>query len=106
MLRLTAEVRPGVQVQVEAETQKELFQRYAESWEVFSEDCCGLCETDKIRPQWRTVTSGKKTYEYAEYQCLNPDCRAHLALSMRQEGDTMFPNRALMPGGRPRNIKE
>lgn len=100
MLRLTAEVRPGVSVQVEAETQKELFQQYAGAWEVFSEPKCGLCGSG-IRPKYREVTVGKQVYDYHEYECLDPDCRARLGLGAHMAGGTLFPQRKLMPNGEP-----
>jgi hypothetical protein len=101
MIRLTAEVREGVSVQIEAETQKDVFQQLAQQWEIFSEGRCGLCLGD-ARPKHRVVTVGTKSYDYHEYECENPDCRARLTFGQHADGSgTLFPHRKLLPNGKP-----
>lgn len=92
-------------VELDGETQKDLFEQMASAYEVFGERCCGLCGCEDIVPFWRVSTKqvGKKTeeYEYPEWHCRNPKCRARLTLSFNLEGGTMFPNRKLLPDGQP-----
>ena len=78
-------------VQVEAETQKELFEEYAAAVEVFGERSCGLCNSDAIVPVVRTVTQGKEAYDFHELHCLNPQCRARLSYGVHKGGATLFP---------------
>lgn len=101
MMKLNVTVRQGVTVQVEAETQKELFQLYAQAWEVFGEKVCGICHGDRIRPVWRTASNGKQSYDFPEYHCLNPECRARLSFGQHIEGGTLFPHRKLDANGKP-----
>ncbi len=78
------------------ENQKDLFREWSAAHEVFGEETCGLCGSDHIYPVWRTVSKGKKTFEYPEYHCR--ECHARLALSFNLEGGTMFVNRKLLNG--------
>lgn len=91
----------NMMVEVEAETQKELFQQIALASEVFGEKKCGLCGSEDIFPAYRTVTQGKKSFEYPEYHCQNPACRARLSIGCNMEGGTLFPQRKLDDKGKP-----
>jgi hypothetical protein len=86
-------------VEVEGENPKNLFSAISRAYEVFSEPCCGLCGKDDIRPVVRVVTSGKKTFEYFEYQCNS--CFAKLSLGQSNEGGGLFPKRKLDKEGKP-----
>ena len=88
-------------IEVEGETQKELFAEMARASEVFGESKCGLCGSQNIRPVVRCVTQGKKVYEYHEYHCQEQNCRARLALSQNMEGGTLYPVRKLLENGKP-----
>jgi hypothetical protein len=88
-------------VQVEAETQKQLFEEWASAVEVFGEQRCGLCKSEAIAPVVRTVTHGKQEYQFHELHCQNPECRARLTFGIHQTGETLFPHRRLDPSGRP-----
>lgn len=88
-------------VQVEADTQRELFEQHAAAVEVFGEVQCGLCHSEKIMPVVRTVTSGKQEYSFHELHCLNAECRARLSFGVHKGGDTLFPHRKLDAAGRP-----
>src|SRR5271163_4843365 len=88
-------------VQIEAETQKDLFCEWAAATEVFGELRCGLCHCEAIVPRVRVVTQGKKTFDFHELHCTNPECRARLSFGVHLEGDTLFPHRKLDPSGRP-----
>lgn len=98
---MKATVRPNKStvIEVEGETQKELFKEMASAHEVFGEKQCGLCQCEEIVPAYRTVTQGKKTYEYPEYHCTNPKCRARLSLGSMMEGGGLFPIRKLIEDG-------
>jgi hypothetical protein len=86
-------------VQVEAESQKELFEEYAAAVEVFGEQRCKLCGSESIVPVVRTVTQGKESYDFHEMHCQS--CRARLYYGIHKGGATLFPHRKLDPQGRP-----
>jgi hypothetical protein len=88
-------------VQVEAESQRELFEEYAAAAEIFGERCCGLCRSEAIVPVVRTVVHGKQEYSFHEFHCLNPECRARLSFGVHKGGETLFPHRKLDAQGRP-----
>jgi hypothetical protein len=88
-------------VQVEAESQRELFEQRAAAVEVFGEQRCGLCQSESIEPVFRTVTHGKDSYDFHEMQCRNPQCRARLSYGVHKGGKTLFPHRRLDATGRP-----
>ncbi len=105
---MKAQIRPSknILVEVEAETQKDLFKEIASAHEVFGEKKCGLCGCEDIVPAWRTVTTvkGKKTetWEYPEWHCSNLKCRARLSLGTLNDGSgRLFPNRKLLENGKP-----
>ena len=100
-MKAQVKVGPNILIEIEAETQKELFQEMASAFEVFGEKKCGLCGKDGIVPAHRSVTKGKKTYDYPEYHCSNPECRARLSLGTMLEGGQLFPIRKLTPEGKP-----
>jgi hypothetical protein len=91
-----------MEIEVEADTQKELFRQVASAYEVFAEPRCGLCGKEDLQPSYRTVTKGKKSYEYAEWVCTNPKCRARLSLgTSNDEAAWLFPIRKLTAEGKP-----
>jgi hypothetical protein len=88
-------------VQVEAETQRQLFEEYAAAVEVFGERRCGLCKSEAIVPVVRSVVHGKQEYAFHELHCLSPECRARLSFGVHKGGNTLFPHRRLDAAGRP-----
>ncbi len=105
-MKAQVKVNPTTIVEVEAETQKDLFREVASAHEIFGEKVCGLCGCERIVPHWRTATrvTGKKseTFEYSEWRCTNQDCRARLSLGVMNDGsDRLFPNRKLTAEGKP-----
>ncbi len=89
-------------VQVEAETQKELFEAWAAAVEVFGEQRCGLCKSEAIVPVVRIVTQGKESFDFHEMHCQNPECRGRLSYGVHKgNGGTLFPHRRLDANGRP-----
>jgi hypothetical protein len=93
------EVRGNLIVEVEAETQRELFHELASACEVFGEKKCGLCGSADIAPIHRTVVQNRKVFEYAEWHCLG--CQARLSLGCTMEGGKLFPHRKLGRAGKP-----
>jgi len=98
-MKSSYQVRPDLRVEVEAATQKDLFTALAQAREIFGETCCGLCGDTAIVPVARTVTQGKKVYDYHEWHCLG--CGARLSLGSHMEGGTLFPQRKLDAAGKP-----
>ena len=88
-------------IEVEAETQKDLYREGAQATEVFGERTCGLCGEADIILAWRTVTQGKKVFEYPEWHCLNQRCGARLSVGCLMEGGGLFPIRKLTKEGKP-----
>lgn len=81
--------------EAEGNTTKELFKKVAAIQEVFSEEKCNLCESTSIRMVAREVDG----VEFFEYRC---DCGAVLSMgqSKTKQGE-LFPNRKLLPNGKP-----
>jgi hypothetical protein len=98
-MKATFQVRSDLCVEVEAETQKDLFRELAAAAEIFGERQCGLCSSANIVPIFRTVTQGKKTFEYPEWAC--QACGAKLAMGSMMEGGRLFPHRKLDASGKP-----
>lgn len=92
-------------IEVSAESTKLLFQEVAKAHEVFGESRCELCESEAIRPVFRSVTkiTGKKVekFEYCEYACDNPRCLAKLSLTPKLDSpEDIFPVRTLTKEGK------
>lgn len=105
-MKAQVKVTPSTIIECEADKQKDLFKAVASAHEVFGEKKCGLCGSADIAPAWRTVTvvKGKKTetYEYPEYHCKNPACRARLGMgTINDDTGTLYPNRKLKADGQP-----
>jgi hypothetical protein len=104
-MKMNVKVSPSRVIELQAEKQKDLFKALASAHEVFGEKECGLCKCPDIVPVWRTATrmTGKKveTFEFPEYHCQNPKCRARLSLgTINDDTGTLFPQRRLMPDGK------
>lgn len=103
---------PLITLKVDGASQKELFRNLASATEVFGESECGICGSKNIRIVWRTVMKQEgrqmKNYEYPEWHCMQPDCRARLAMSLNNDNSgTLYPKRALEKGtGRPLKVSE
>ena len=98
-MKASFQARPDLCVEVEGETHKDLFRELAGACEVLGERQCGLCESATIVPAYRTVTQGKKTFEYPEWHCLR--CGARLSMGCMMEGGRLFPHRKLDGSGKP-----
>lgn len=98
-MKCTYTVRPGLTIEVEGETQKDLFRELAGATEVFGEPSCGLCGGTYLVPVWRNVTQKNKTFEYPEWRCVG--CQAKLSMGCTMEGGRLFPHRKLDADGKP-----
>lgn len=110
-MKAQVKVSPTIIVEVEAGKQKDLFKAVASAHEVFGEKKCGCCGGTNVAPVWRTVTTvkGKKTetFEYPEWHCQEPKCRARLALgTINDDSGTLYPQRKLVDGQRPPTKEE
>ena len=74
-------------VQLECDSQKELFTQLAQFQEVVSENKCGKCGSEKLR----FVVRENDGNEYYELRCL--DCGAKLAFGVMKKGGGLFPRR-------------
>lgn len=85
-------------IQVEGETQKDLFEQMAAAYEVFNETTCGLCGSTNIRPVHRVADK----YHFYEYACQEPGCWARLTFGQPSDNSGgLFPVRKLLPNGKP-----
>ena len=93
-------------IEVEGDTQAELFKEMASVQEVFDEAACGLCGCKDIR---MVVRKNKEDDLFFEYQCQGvvennsrkERCRGYLALGQNKKGGGLFPIRALAENGKP-----
>ena len=76
-----------ISVQIEADTQIELFQQLANFQEIFDETKCGKCGSENIRFQVRNVDDNL----YYEAKCI--DCGSKLAFGVMKKGGRLFPKR-------------
>jgi len=76
-----------ITVEIEFETQIELFQKLSNFQEIFEETTCGKCGSDNIRFQVRNVDDNL----YYELRCA--DCGAQLAFGVMKKGGRLFPKR-------------
>lgn len=81
-------------IEVEATSQKELFERLAEAAEVFGEhwECCGKCKDATHRPR-PVVRKNSKNQKFYELHCTKPGCRARFVFGQTQDTPTLFPQR-------------
>jgi|TARA_Y100000401_G_scaffold110320_1_gene107436 DNA-directed RNA polymerase subunit RPC12/RpoP len=76
-----------ISVEIEFETQIELFQKLSNFQEIFEETKCGKCGSDNIKFQVRNVDDNL----YYELRCV--DCGAKLAFGVMKKGGRLFPKR-------------
>ena len=100
-----AQVRtsPTILIEVTGDNQKDLFSAIAGAMEVFSEKECGLCGGTSLRLVHRK--SGLKG-EFDYHECACNGCGARLTYSQSGDKVSLFPNRKLMPNGKPGNPKK
>ena len=76
-----------LQVEIEAESQRELFAELNKFQEVFENDVCGKCKSEDIQYIVRTVDDN----QYYELRC--GSCGAKLAFGAHKKGGGLFPKR-------------
>ena len=76
-----------IAVEIDADTQVELFQQLANFQEIFAETNCGKCGSENIRFQVRNVDDNL----YYELRCA--DYGAKLAFGVMKKGGRLFPKR-------------
>jgi hypothetical protein len=79
----------GLTLEMQADSQKEIFTRLAGFQETFGESACGKCGKTEIRYVVRTVDDN----DYYELRCLNRSCNARLSFGVNKNGKTLFPKR-------------
>ena len=74
-------------IDIDRETQKEIFKDLAAFEEVFGEAACGKCSSENIR----CVVRENDGNEYYEMRCV--DCGARLSFGVHKKGGGLFPRR-------------
>jgi hypothetical protein len=77
----------NITLDIERETQKEVFKDLAAFEEVFGENSCGKCSSENLR----CVVRENDGNEYYEMRCL--DCGARLSFGVHKKGGGIFPRR-------------
>jgi ribosomal protein L40E len=77
----------SLSVEIEGETQKDLFKEIASFEEVFGVEACGKCGSHNLR----YVVRENDGNEYYELRCL--DCGARLGFGVNKKGGGLFPRR-------------
>jgi len=86
-MKILYKISDKMQLEVNAEGQKELFKELSSIQEIFGESKCGMCNKDNIKFSVRTVESN----DYFEMRCT--DCKAVLSYGQHKKGGTLFPKR-------------
>lgn len=76
-----------ISVEIEGETQRDLFAQLGAFQEVFDETACGKCGSNNVKFVVRQVEDN----EYYEIRC--KDCGAKLAFGCHKKGGGLFPKR-------------
>jgi len=76
-----------ISVEIEGETQRDLFAKLGAFQEVFDEIACGKCGSNNVKFVVRPVEDN----EYYEIRCR--DCGAKLAFGCMKKGGGLFPKR-------------
>lgn len=87
-MKLTYTTKNGrVKVELEGESQKDIFEAISKFQEVFDETNCGKCQSENLRFVVRNVDDNL----YYELRCL--DCGARLSFGVNKKGGGLFPKR-------------
>jgi DNA-directed RNA polymerase subunit RPC12/RpoP len=76
-----------VSVEVEGDTQKDIFKQLSAFQEIFDESSCKKCSSENLRFVVRTIDEN----EYYEIRCA--DCGARLEFGQTKKGGMLFPRR-------------
>jgi ribosomal protein L40E len=87
-MKLTYTTKNGrLKVELEGDSQKDLFEAISKFQEVFDETSCGKCQSENLRFVVRNVEDNL----YYELRCL--DCGARLSFGVHKKGGGLFPKR-------------
>ena len=87
-MKVTYQTRNGrLSVQLEGDSQKDIFGEISKFQEVFEEDTCGKCGSDNIKFVVRNIDDNL----YHELRC--EGCKAKLAFGSHKKGGGLFPKR-------------
>ena len=87
-MKVNYQTRNGrLSVELEGDSQRDIFQEIARFQEVFEETVCGKCGADNIRFVVRNVDDNL----YYELRCA--DCGAKLSFGSHKKGGGLFPKR-------------
>jgi hypothetical protein len=77
----------NLSVEIQSETQREIFKELASFEEVFGEKSCGKCSSENLK----CVVRENDGNEYYELRC--SDCGARLSFGSHKKGGGLFPRR-------------
>ena len=88
-MKISAKISDVIYVDVEGDSQVDVFEQLSSAQEIFGNDTCGKCKGQNIRYVVRKV----KDDTFYELQC--QDCRSKLTFGLHKKsgGKTMFPHR-------------
>lgn len=89
-MKVTAKLSPVITIDIDGETQVDIFEKLSAVQEVFGITKCGKCGSQDLRYITR---EDKEENKYHEIQCQNPKCRAKLAFGQNKKGGGLFPRR-------------
>ena len=78
-------------VELEADSQKDLWAELSSFQEVFEESKCLKCDSENLKFVVRKATDGTDEYDYHELRCAK--CGAKLAFGVQKKGGKLFPKR-------------
>lgn len=95
-MKIQAKISPQIILEVDGETQKDVFDKLASASEIFGEKICGLCSCKELSFVKRTIDGN----DYYELKCTNSECLAKLSIgqSKKNKGE-LFPKRKLISSG-------
>ena len=91
-MKATFKVSSKLEIELEAKTQKEMFEHLAIWEEIFGIEKCGKCGKPNLKFVVRSAKKDDKTYNYPEIHC--KDCYARLGFGTHDnDKGTLFPKR-------------
>jgi hypothetical protein len=90
-MKAQLKVRPNLIVEVEGETEADLFENISSSQEVFEHEKCGYCSNTDLR---FVVRQDDEENKYYELHCRDAKCRARLPFGqMKKPKGSLYPKR-------------